>query len=92
LFVLIFQVLKKLSKKNQKLLKIIANELRLYCIKKFLITVKKIESIGPGHYCIALSLRNNYRKMFLMRLPPLIAIMTKYRTLMNILKLMSYAV
>jgi len=28
---------------------------------------KKIESIGPDHYRIALSLRINYRKMFSMR-------------------------
>jgi len=33
---------------------------------------KKIESIGPGHYRIALSLRINYRKMSSMRLPSLV--------------------
>jgi len=34
-----------------------------------IIAKKKIESIGPDHYRIALSLRNKYRKISSMRLP-----------------------
>jgi len=40
--------------------------------KKFQLSQKKIESIGPDHYRNALSLRINYRKMSSMRLPFLV--------------------
>jgi len=43
-------------------------------MKKTLIIAKKIKSIRPDNYRIALSLRNNYRKMSSMRLPSLIQI------------------
>jgi len=33
---------------------------------------KKIESMGPDHYHIALSLSNKYRKMSSIRLPSLV--------------------
>jgi len=63
--------LKKLSKKNRKLQKIIANEPDNIASKIFNY-YKKIKYIGPDHYHIALSLHNKYCKMSSMRLPSLV--------------------
>jgi len=62
LFVLIFKVSKsyrkksKIAKNNRKRAAIISHQ-------KILIIAKKIESIDPNHYRIALGLRCKYRKM-----------------------------
>jgi len=60
--VLIFQV----SKNNRK------RRTAIISHQKILIIAKKIKSIGPSLYRFSLALRNNYRKMSSMRLPPLV--------------------